>query len=48
MDELSDDLKSIPGVGDAAIETLKAGNSLVTFPEGTRSKDGRLADFKKG
>jgi len=31
-----------------AIETLKAGNSLVTFPEGTRSKDGRIADFKKG
>merc|ERR1719313_2386426 len=31
-----------------AIETLKDGNSLVTFPEGTRSKDGRLADFKKG
>merc|ERR1719159_715232 len=31
-----------------AIETLKDGNSLVTFPEGTRSKDGRLASFKKG
>lgn len=31
-----------------AIETLKDGNSLVTFPEGTRSKDGRVADFKKG
>ena len=31
-----------------AIETLQAGNSLVTFPEGTRSKDGRVADFKKG
>lgn len=31
-----------------AVETLKAGNSLVTFPEGTRSKDGRLAEFKKG
>jgi len=31
-----------------AIETLKEGNSLVTFPEGTRSKDGRLSDFKKG
>jgi len=31
-----------------AIETLKSGNSLVTFPEGTRSKDGRIADFKKG
>lgn len=31
-----------------AIETLKDGNSLVTFPEGTRSKDGRVAEFKKG
>lgn len=31
-----------------AVETLKDGNSLVTFPEGTRSKDGRLMDFKKG
>jgi len=31
-----------------AIETLQDGNSLVTFPEGTRSKDGRLLDFKKG
>ena len=31
-----------------AIETLKDGNSLVTFPEGTRSKDGRIAEFKKG
>ena len=31
-----------------AVATLQAGNSLVTFPEGTRSKDGRLMDFKKG
>lgn len=31
-----------------AVETLKNGNSLVTFPEGTRSKDGRLGQFKKG
>ena len=31
-----------------AIDTLKEGNSLVTFPEGTRSKDGRLDNFKKG
>jgi len=31
-----------------AVDTLKAGNSLVTFPEGTRSKDGRVIDFKKG
>ncbi|KAL1507743.1 hypothetical protein AB1Y20_007355 [Prymnesium parvum] len=31
-----------------AIECLSAGSSLVTFPEGTRSKDGRLLPFKKG
>ena len=31
-----------------AIATLQNGNSLVVFPEGTRSKDGVLADFKKG
>jgi 1-acyl-sn-glycerol-3-phosphate acyltransferase len=30
-----------------AIDTLKAGNLLVTFPEGTRSKDGKLSSFKK-
>lgn len=27
---------------------LQAGNSLMAFPEGTRSADGRLKDFKKG
>ena len=31
-----------------AIQTLKDGSSLVTFPEGTRSKTGRLEAFKKG
>jgi len=31
-----------------AVDCLKAGSSLVTFPEGTRSKDGRLMEFKKG
>lgn len=31
-----------------AVESMKAGNSLVTFPEGTRSPDGRLGDFKAG
>ncbi|CAM9970114.1 unnamed protein product [Ascophyllum nodosum] len=28
--------------------SLKAGNSIVTFPEGTRSQDGRLGEFKRG
>ena len=30
------------------IESLKNGNSLILFPEGTRSKDGALAKFKPG
>jgi len=30
------------------VESLQAGNSIVTFPEGTRSKDGRISTFKKG
>jgi hypothetical protein len=30
-----------------AVASLKDGNSLVTFAEGTRSKDGRLRSFKK-
>ncbi|SHK04402.1 lysophospholipid acyltransferase family protein [Paramaledivibacter caminithermalis] len=30
------------------IKLLKAGYSLVIFPEGTRSKDGKLREFKQG
>jgi 1-acyl-sn-glycerol-3-phosphate acyltransferase len=29
-------------------ETLRAGSSIMMFPEGTRSKDGRLQAFKPG
>lgn len=30
------------------IEKLKSGHTLVVFPEGTRSKDGKLGEFKAG
>jgi len=30
------------------VNLLKAGHSLVIFPEGTRSKDGQLGEFKHG
>lgn len=32
----------------AAGEKIRAGSSVVFFPEGTRSPDGKLQDFKKG
>jgi 1-acyl-sn-glycerol-3-phosphate acyltransferase len=31
-----------------AIERLKAGNALLVFPEGTRTRDGRIAPMKSG
>jgi len=33
---------------DAAFEKIKKGMSVVVFPEGTRSRDGRLQKFHKG
>ncbi len=33
---------------DKAIEAIRGGQSFLVYPEGTRSHDGRLQDFKKG
>ena len=39
--------KAIRSLG-RAVETIRQGASVILFPEGTRSRDGRLASFKRG
>lgn len=33
---------------EKAIELIKAGDSIIIFPEGTRTKTGEMGDFKRG
>jgi 1-acyl-sn-glycerol-3-phosphate acyltransferase len=39
--------KAVQSMNEAA-ERIKSGASVVVFPEGTRSEDGRLQPFKRG
>jgi len=45
--ERGDREKSMAAIGRGA-QSLKAGNSFLIFPEGTRSRTGNLLPFKKG
>lgn len=38
---------SMAGI-EEAIESIRSGESVVIFPEGTRSDDGKLGEFKRG
>jgi 1-acyl-sn-glycerol-3-phosphate acyltransferase len=42
------DIRQTLGCMETAVETLKAGRSMVIFPEGRINEDGVLSEFKKG
>ncbi len=42
------DIKQGLGIILKAIEQVKSGTSMFIFPEGTRSRDGKVHDFKEG
>ncbi len=42
------DIRQSAQVITNAIEYIKSGNAMLIFPEGTRSKDGNLGEFKAG
>ena len=43
-----DDRKKSYEAFNKTIEKIKAGSSIIIFPEGTRSEDGQIGPFKKG
>jgi 1-acyl-sn-glycerol-3-phosphate acyltransferase len=45
--ERSNPKKARSGI-EFGVSLLKKGHSFIAFPEGTRSRDGRLGNFKKG
>jgi 1-acyl-sn-glycerol-3-phosphate acyltransferase len=45
---LRGDRASIQSMLAEAAQNLRAGSSVIIFPEGTRSPDGRLQEFKRG
>jgi len=42
------DKESAERMVERAVKTLREGNSILIFPEGTRSADGTVGDFKEG
>lgn len=43
-----DDVRAAIDVINRGVDNLKNGYSMAIFPEGTRSKDGKMGEFKKG